>query len=155
MDLLSFCYGFDLLFRKTYLCKAIGTGTARRTVQKVSQANFCLPVPLFSCVYGYAASNWSAWNYYTKYLAVFGGNNNISKADKMVDAYGAVTWWGFSPALDINDKSKYYVSFLNCSQKIYAFQWGYGQGEYASEVFQNWPIYYSKNLGPNATLLQA
>ena len=51
-------------------------------------------------------------NIYMKYLVVFGGNNNISKENKMVDAYGAVTWWGFSPALDINNRRKYYIRIL-------------------------------------------
>ncbi len=28
----------------------------------------------------------------------------------MVDAYGAVTWWGFSPALDLQDEGKYFAT---------------------------------------------
>ena len=33
----------------------------------------------------------------------------------MVDAFGAVTWWGFSPALDLQDKGEL---FLTCVSSL-------------------------------------
>jgi dynein assembly factor 3 len=33
----------------------------------------------------------------------------------MVDRFGAVTWWGFSPALDLLDEGKTGVTIVVCS----------------------------------------
>ena len=29
----------------------------------------------------------------------------------MADGFGAITWWGFSPAIDLQDECKYIVSY--------------------------------------------